>query len=177
VFHFQELWGALTQGLNWMLAVGLLALGWLCGRFQAVAGRRTEAAIERRWILVDRRRKERAKEKAQGKARKAEEARIASVQRDRVGKRFLRRRFKGDVGMVGEVVELDRRDMFQRVIMTWSNPEGRAPHEDDDNVGQRISIAWKDLALSAEAQRHRTARLDLKSDKDDDGWVEFEMLV
>ncbi len=61
--------------------------------------------------------------------------------------------------------------------MTWSNPDGREPHDDDYEVGQRIGMAWKDLTMPAADQRHRTARLIARSDDDNDGWVEFERMT
>jgi hypothetical protein len=176
-FHFQELWDAVTHGLNWLVGVALVAAGWFLGRFQAVAGRRAEAAIERRWNLLDRWRKEQSKNKKEAKARRAEAERLARLERERVGKQFVRRVYKGDPGMVGQVVELNQRDPTRSVILTWSSPAGREPHEDDYEVGQRIGMAWKDLTMPAPDQRHRTARLIARSGDDNDGWVEFESLT
>lgn len=176
MFHFRELWEALTHGLIWFVAAGLLAAGWLLGRFQAVAGPRIEAAIDRRWSAVERWRRERAAGKLEEKSRKAERKEVARLQHERVGKRFIRRSDPGDPGMAGEVVDLDPRDPKRRVILTWTTTEGRRPREDDYVPGRRISISWKDLTLPEGAQRHRTARTIAKSSDDSDGWVEFEPL-
>lgn len=176
MFHLSELWEALTHGLNWFVAGGLLAAAWLWGRFQAVAGRRTETAIDRRWSAIERWRREHAAGKLEEKSRKAERNEVARLQRERVGKRFIRRTDPGDPGMAGEVVDLDPRDPKRRVILIWTSTEGRRPRADDYVPGRRISISWKDLTLSEAAQRHRTARIIAKSSDDSDGWVEFESL-
>jgi hypothetical protein len=176
MFHFQELWDAATHGLNWLIGLGLVAAGWLFGRFQAVAGRRTEAAIERRWHAVERWRRERAAKKAEEKSRSAESARIAQLQRERVGRRFTHHADPDDPGMVGEVIELDPRDPKRNVILVWTSPDGRQPREGDYVAGRRIGIAWKDLTLPQADQRHRTARTIAKSNNDLDGWVEFDPL-
>lgn len=76
-----------------------------------------------------------------------------------------------------EVLRLDHRNPKRRVVMGWSSPPGRAPHEGDYDEGSTISIEWKDLVMSPERQIHRTARLIANSHSDADGWVEFEPLV
>lgn len=46
MFDLPAIWDALGQGWNWLLDLGFLVGAWLLGRFQAVAARRAESAID-----------------------------------------------------------------------------------------------------------------------------------
>lgn len=177
-FDLGLFWDGLTTGLNGVLAVGLLLIAWLLGRMKVVAERRTEASLDKfidRWAVSWRR--WRAKSKAR-KAAKNERERLARLEADRVGRKFLWRASAKDPGMVGEVVSLGSDRPAEVVVVSWSNPTGRKPERDDlYKDGDRIGVEWKHMTMSSEEQRHWTARMIAGSTNDIDGWVEFQEIA
>lgn len=152
-------------------------LGWLASRFFAVAGRRTEASIDRGWTRVSKWPARLRSERAAARASQEQAANLSALERDRVGRVFIRHVSRDDPGMIGVVRSLHEREPGQRVLMLWSSPEGRTPQEDDYPTDQPIGIEWKVLVRSPADQVHHTARMILRELTDDNGWVEFEPAV
>lgn len=176
-------WGNVTDLLSWdntlSFSVGVMVtlLVWFLTRVGNVASRRTEASIERIWDRSSARRKKRSDEKAEDQKRRAEAKHIERLRNERKGRLFRRRLAPGDPGMIGEVVDIDRRQPMTRVVMVWNSPAGRTTTEDDPAAGRPTTIEWKVLQRSPDEQRHLTARLIAKSHNDNDGWIEFEEIV
>lgn len=167
-------WEGLTQGQNWLLTTLVLLLTWFGGRFQAVAGRRTEGFIERRWEGAIAAFKSNREARKVRKVQKVAAERLDRIRRERVGRKFIRRSNPEDPGMLGEVVDLARDRPGEVVIVLWSNPPGRVSHDRDYEDGARLGIEWRHLTASPAQQKHYTARMLERSSDDADGWVEFE---
>jgi hypothetical protein len=153
---------------------------WLLTRAASLLGRRTDDALDRGWTRtagwIARRQRERSDTRQSAAVQKREAKRIQLLTRERVGTHSRFRTSSNDLGMDGEVVDLDSRDIEQRVVVVWTNPDGRPPTEYDYQVGTRISMEWRHLTLAPGEQRHRTARLIQHSADDSDGWVEFDRI-
>lgn len=160
--------------LGYALGVASTVAFWFIARIGKVANRRTEAAIDRSWgrgrIWLAQKKKQREQEKAA----KKEAREIQRLRSERIGRVFRRRLSADDPGMIGKIVDLYERDPKSTVVVIWTSPPGRDPTEADPPAGERSGIAWRYLHESAAVQKHRTARMNLKSDNDEDGWVEFE---
>lgn len=157
---------------------GGLVLGFVLGvvkdGFGPPISRRLGAWLESNLTPWERRRADRKRDKARKASEQAHADEIARLETERVGRAFLRRDSKDDSGERWEVVELDRSHPRVRVIVQRQGP----PTEADQWGGTlgRLSVEWNDLMKPAAMQRHVTARLDMESMDDADGWVTWEPL-
>ena len=93
-----------------------------------------------------------------------------------MGAQFLCRESATDVGYRVIVTALaEDRPGSWVVVRAIPNPE-REPTPHDLRTDIDVRIEWRTLTQSGDEQRHRTARVIVKSFNDEDGWIEFERI-
>ena len=166
---------ALTDLWDWLADMPVWA--WILGLLLVVLGRRIQAGIERIWDWcstgIRKWFQKRTKERKKRRAAAVTANELERVRKERVGRLFRQRLTPDDPGMFGKVVRLDAQRRGY-VFVIWVNPPGRKTTVGDPTAGQSIGTEWRQLIKPADDQRHITARVDLKSLDDNDGWVVFE---
>lgn len=174
-----DLWDWVADLPVWAWIADLPVWAWIIALLVAVLGRRIQAGFDRvldccsagirEWFET------RTNKREQRRAATAVATKLERVRKERVGRLFLQRVTPDDPGMIGKVVSLDaRRNGY--VFVIWENPPGRRSTVGDPTTGRPIGIEWRQLIKPTDDQRHITARVDLKSFDDNDGWVVFEAL-
>lgn len=96
--------------------------------------------------------------------------RVAALEKERIGARFVEHPGPGEPDVSVTVESLDPGAPLDRVMVRRVPAGGSTP----DGWLDRLSVRWSALTEAARVQQHRNARLMMRSDDDADGWLTYE---
>jgi hypothetical protein len=154
------------------------ALGWCGSVLLAVLRRQAEAHVDSalgRALAHIRKRRHERKDARQRRRTDADSAKeLERLRQERVGRRFLHHVTPDDPGLIGEVINLDKRSPKRSVMVRWEGPPTRTPTPHDPTGSPERNIDWRQLRCPVDEQRRRTANYKPRHPGGENGWVEFE---
>ena len=103
-------------------------------------------------------------------AAQAHAGRIAALEQERIGARFVEHPGPNESDVLLTVESLDRQSPLDRVLVSRVSTGGTAP---PDGL-ERLSVRWSTLTEPAPVQRHRNARVVKGSLDDAEGWSTYK---